>query len=68
LTPIVESIDAKDGSGVVSYALKKRPTKNWNMLIGGQYQFNKRWQIRSEAGFLGGRGQLLLSGNYRFGI
>jgi len=68
LTPIVESIDARDGSGTVSYSLKKRPTKNWNMLIGGLFQFNKHWQIRTEGGFLGGRTQILLSGNYRFGL
>ncbi|HLO79819.1 MAG TPA: hypothetical protein VK166_02605 [Chitinophagaceae bacterium] len=68
LTPIVEAIDARDGSGTVSYSLEKKPTKNWNMIVGGQYQFNKRWQLRTEFGFFGGRTQGLFSANYRFGF
>jgi hypothetical protein len=36
------------------------------MLIGGQFQLNKRWMLRSEAGFLGSRKSFLLSLNYRF--
>ncbi len=68
LTPIVESIDAKDGSGTVSYALSKRPTHKWNMIVGGQYQMNKHWQFRTEIGFFGERTQGLLSANYRFGL
>ena len=68
LTPIVESIDAKDGSGTVSYSLSKKPTHKWNMLIGGQYQIDKKWQLRTEVGFLGERTQVLLSANYRFGF
>ena len=67
LTPIVESIDAKDGSGTVSYSLSKKPTHKWNMIVGGQYQVNKHWQFRTEIGFFGERTQGLLSVNYRFG-
>ena len=68
LTPIVEKIDAADGSGVVHYRLDKKPKGEWHMLIGGQYQFNKHWQIRAEGGILGDRSSFLLSANYRFGI
>ncbi|HSF45528.1 MAG TPA: hypothetical protein VLA58_05935 [Chitinophagaceae bacterium] len=68
LTPIVEGIDARDGSTTVSYSLEKKPTKKWNMIVGGQYQFNKRWQLRTEFGFFGGRSQGLFSANYRFGL
>ncbi|MFX1705451.1 hypothetical protein PV783_15910 [Chitinophaga sp. CC14] len=50
----------------INYSLKKNPVSNWSMVIGAQYQFNKRWQVRTEAGFLGGRKSLLLSGNYRW--
>lgn len=50
----------------VNYSLKKRPVSNWSMLVGGQFQFNKRWQVRTEVGFLGGRSSVLLSGNYRW--
>lgn len=68
LTPIVEKIDAGDGSGEVHYRLDKRPKGEWNMLVGGQYQLNKHWQVRAEGGFIGDRSSFLLSANYRFGI
>ena len=68
LTPIFEKIDALDGSGVVHYNLDKRPKGEWNMLVGGQYQINKAWQVRTEVGFLGDRSSFLLSAGYRFGI
>lgn len=51
---------------VVNYSLKKTPVSHWSLVIGGQYQFNKRWQVRTEVGFLGGRSSVLLSGNYRW--
>ena len=66
LTPIIERIDAADGSATVKYALDKRPTEEWNMIVGGQYQMSKRWIFRTEGGFLGDRKSLLLSVNYRF--
>jgi hypothetical protein len=50
----------------INYSLKKSPTSHWSMVAGGQYQFNKRWQVRTEIGFLGGRSSILLSGNYRW--
>ncbi len=50
----------------INYSLKKNPVSNWSMVVGAQYQFNKRWQVRTEVGFLGGRKSLLLSGNYRW--
>jgi hypothetical protein len=66
LTPIIERINAADGSAIVRYALDKRPGQEWNMIVGGQYQVNKRWVFRTEAGFLGDRTTFLLSANYRF--
>lgn len=50
----------------VQYSLKKRPTSTWSMVAGAQYQLSHTWQVRAEAGFLGGRQSFLLSGNYRF--
>jgi hypothetical protein len=66
LTPIIERISAADGSATVRYALDKRPGEEWNMIAGAQYQLNKRWVFRTEAGFLGDRTTFLLSANYRF--
>jgi len=68
LTPLVENIDARNGDAVVQYAMNKKPTKEWNMIVGGQFQYNKRWMIRTEGGFLGDRTSFLLSLNYRFKI
>ncbi|XZQ05097.1 hypothetical protein ACJVDK_04045 [Pedobacter sp. MW01-1-1] len=56
------------GNAYVSYSLKKRATSNFSMLAGGQFQWNKKWQFRMEAGFLGGRTSMLTSVNYRFGL
>jgi hypothetical protein len=50
----------------IQYSLKKRPISNWSMVAGAQYQISHTWQIRAEAGFLGGRQAFLLSGNFRF--
>jgi hypothetical protein len=53
---------------IINYDLAKRPANPWNMLIGFQYQFNKNWQLRTEAGIFGERSQFLASLNYRFRI
>jgi hypothetical protein len=66
LTPIVERLENRDGSAVISYGLDKSPTQEWNMVLGAQYQFNKKWMLRSEGGFAGDRKSFLLSLNYRF--
>lgn len=68
LSPFMEKLGNADGSGVIHYQIRKKPEQKWNMLIGGQYQFNKHHQVRAEAGILGNRKSLLVSYNYRFGI
>lgn len=66
LTPIIERIDAADGSAVIRYGIDKRPKEEWNMIVGAQYQLSKRWSFRSEAGIVGDRKSLLVSASYRF--
>jgi len=66
LTPIVENIDSKNGEGIVEYAMNKKTKEPWNGLVGVQYQHNKRWQFRTEAGLIGDRKSGLFSVNYRF--
>lgn len=63
---IVERIDATDGSSTILYAMDKRPKQPWNGIFGAQYQFNKRWMLRSEVGLIGDRKSFLGSINYRF--
>ena len=66
LTPIVERIDAADGESIIRYGMDKQVKDRWNGTIGGQFQFNKKWMIRSEAGLIGNRKSFLISVNYRF--
>lgn len=68
LTPIVESLDAADGSTVIRYGMDKRVQDIWNGVIGVQFQLNKSFMFRSEAGIIGNRKSILLSANYRFKI
>jgi hypothetical protein len=51
----------------ITYEMDKTPTSKWAGLAGIQYQFSKRWQLRSESNFISGdRFSILLSINYRF--
>ncbi len=64
----VENFTDKHKGDVIGYSLEKRPSHNWCMVVGAQYQLSRRWQFRTEANLLGGRTSALLSANYRFGI
>ena len=66
LGPIIDELDKRNGESIVQYGIDKQVAKNWNMLLGAQYQFNKHWQLRFEAGILGDRTSFLASLNYRF--
>lgn len=64
--PIVDRIDNADGNAIIRYGMDKQVKELWNGLIGVQYQINKSWMLRSEAGLIGDRKSFLLSLNYRF--
>ena len=57
-----------DESATVQYSLNKRPKDMWNFVIGTQYQINKHFMFRAEAGFLGSRQQIITGLQYRFGL
>ncbi len=65
LTPIVEGIDGREGESIVEYGIDKQVAQMWNGLVGFQFQLNKSWQFRAEAGLLGDRKSALASINYR---
>ncbi len=65
LTPIVDAIDQRQGESVVEYGIDKQVAQMWNMLLGTQFQLNKHWQLRFEAGIVGDRKSFLTSINYR---
>jgi hypothetical protein len=64
--PIFDAIGSLDGEGIVKYGIDKSVKQPWNGLVGMQYQHNKNWMLRSEAGLIGDRKSFLLSLNYRF--
>lgn len=59
---------ATDKENTLHYTLKKRPSKNWAMILGTQFQLDRHWQFRVETNFLGGRKSGLISASYRFGL
>jgi hypothetical protein len=64
LTDVGENVE----NSTIHYQMQKSIEHPFNMIIGGQYQYNLRWQLRGEAQFLGDRFGGLISVNYRFGI
>jgi hypothetical protein len=68
---LLNSIDGAlndDQTATVQYSLNKRPKDAWNFVVGSQYQINKHFMIRAEAGFLGSRAQFIGGLQYRFGL
>ena len=62
--------DAKTGveTSSIQYEMQKSFDNPWNLIVGGQWQINYRWQFRTEAQLLGDRTAGLFSLNYRFGL
>ncbi|MCO4292883.1 hypothetical protein NF867_08425 [Solitalea sp. MAHUQ-68] len=52
----------------IHYQFNKSLLTPWHVSLGGQWQINKHWQIRGEAGGAYRKQQYMLSVNYRFGI
>jgi hypothetical protein len=68
---LLTSIDGSlndEQSASVQYSLDKRPKNMWNFIVGTQYQINKHFMIRAEAGFLASRTQFIGGLQYRFGL
>lgn len=63
---IVQALQDKNlGSTTVNYSLDKAPAYPWNMILGGQFELNKHWQLRAEVGFIK-RMSFFINLNYRF--
>lgn len=70
-TPLPEMINKLqnwEAGGVIEYQFDKQLKAEWNGTIGCQYQFNKRWMLRSEGGVIGDRKSFMLSVNYRLPV
>lgn len=55
-------------NATIHYKFDKRLERNWNFVLGGQWQINRRLQFRSEFGTIKNKTQVMASLNYRFGI
>jgi hypothetical protein len=55
-------------NSTVQYSMDKRPKDKWNFIMGTQFQLNKHWMARFEAGFLSSRTQFMGGVQYRFGL
>jgi len=64
----IDALDSREGNTIVRYGMDKRPAEEWSVVVGGQFQVNKHWQIRTEGGIIGDRKSFLASVNYRFKI
>ena len=69
-TPIPEFMEDfgdkyNDGSTSIKYGMDKQTAQYWNYTFGAQFQLNKSWQFRAEAGLIGDRESLLFGLNYR---
>ena len=62
----VNAIGNDDGESIIRYGLDKKVKEKWNGIVGAQYQHNKNWMFRTEAGVIGDRKSFLLSVNWRF--
>lgn len=60
-------LDSGLGDMTINYQLDKSLADPWNMLVGANYDFSKRWTVRSEVGFLG-RFSVLVNAVYRLDL
>jgi hypothetical protein len=54
------------GGNTLEYSVKIRPQDKWNLLIGGNWQMNRRWSITAEVGGILDRFQVISSVMLRF--
>jgi len=54
------------GGNTLEYSVKIRPQDKWNLLIGGNWQINRRWSITAEVGGILDRFQVISSVMLRF--
>ena len=63
---IVDNIEQANGDAIIRYGMDKQVLESWNGVFGAQFQYNKRWMLRTEWGLIGDRKSALASVNYRF--
>ena len=66
LSEFISDLDPKNPTARFNVGIN--PAKAWNMVLGGEMDLNKHWQLIAEAGFFGARTSVMGSVCYRFGI
>jgi hypothetical protein len=64
---VARLLDSGLGDVTINYGIEKAPSDPWNMLFGGNFDFNKRWTIRTEFGVID-RFTFLLNAVYRLDL
>ncbi len=54
------------GKDSISYAVNVEPKDQWNLLIGGNWQINKRWSLTAEVGGIMDRFHVISAVMWRF--
>ncbi|PWJ42097.1 hypothetical protein [Sediminitomix flava] len=65
---VQDGLSSLEGNSTIQYSMDKYIEYPYNLLLGAQWQINRRWQIRTEAQICGDRSAGLFSVNYRFGV
>lgn len=63
-----ENAIAVGNNSSIQYNIDKKQKKQWNFMVGSQFQINKSYMIRAEYGFLSSRQHFLCSFQYRFAL
>lgn len=66
LKAIGDRLLVTEGNAIIKYGMDKQVLQEWNGVFGAQFQYNKRWMLRTEWGLIGDRKSALASLNYRF--
>jgi hypothetical protein len=61
--PALVNLIGKDSLG---YSVRVEPKENWNLLVGGNWEINKRWSVTAEIGGIQDRFHAIGAGMYRF--
>ena len=54
------------GSDRLNYSVRVEPKENWNLLLGGSWEINKRWSLTAEVGGIMDRFQAIGALMWRF--
>ena len=64
---VAGTVSTPDDLIVIDYTIEQKNEDKWNLLVGGNWDINKRWSFSAEYnGFIGSREALIMSLTSRF--